>query len=466
MVLEDVTNMPSGQPHADRWNDAPDHKGDFADNGGDAGPWNSNSGFQNTSKHEDGLDVSDETCRKYVPFLRSKIETYLADKITAVVRKVISPEIALSPRKGWVLALTVARKGHLTLDCKNPRAFDRSNVADMDGDKAWEVLKVADKERDLDAFRESLLVYTKAVPDTTFIQLEKAFRLQGFQVHLIAIEKQIPKTQTIVDLQGKLDLTYQVQFHFAARPRRKVANAGWPENPEDNLTRLENAGFVQDRGVSQCAVCSELGHTAKFCKEERVQVDRVVVKCFNCNEEGHRSRDCPQERVDRNACRNCKQSGHQASECPEPRSAAGVECKKCSEIGHFARDCPTGGGGGGGGCRNCGQEGHMARDCEEPRNPATVTCRNCEKTGHFSKECPEPRDYSKVKCSNCGEMGHTIRRCKQPVPDEGGDLGGFEDTQTGANDVSNGNSGGGFDSGAGGSSDWEKGGAPAAGGGW
>ncbi|KAI9849864.1 MAG: hypothetical protein M1837_000078 [Sclerophora amabilis] len=322
------------------------------------------------------------------------------------------------------------QEGHKTLECKNNRALDLSRVADMSPDAAWNLLHAADQERDLDSFREALFVYSKAVPDSTFPQLEKGFRTHEFQTHLIAIigkqEKQIPKTQTIVNLQGKLDCVYQVQFHFSARPKRKNMSAGWPETPEDNLVRLENAGFVEDRKVSQCAVCGELGHTAKYCKEERVVIERTVVKCFNCEEEGHRSRDCTKPRVDRFACRNCKQSGHQASECTEPRSAEGVECKRCNETGHFAKDCPTSGGGDRG-CRNCGKEGHMSKECEEPRNPATVTCRNCEKVGHFSKECPEPKDWSKVKCSNCGEMGHTIKRCKQPIQDESGETGGFGD---------------------------------------
>lgn len=51
---------------------------------------------------------------------------------------------------------------------------------------------------------------------------------------------------------------------------------------------------------------TELGHVAKFCKEDKREIEHVKVKCFNCGEEGHRTRDCPQERVDPNVCRNCK----------------------------------------------------------------------------------------------------------------------------------------------------------------
>ena len=56
---------------------------------------------------------------------------------------------------------------------------------------------------------------------------------------------------------------------------------------------------------------TELGHTAKNCKEERrIVMDRVEVKCVNCEEVGHRARDCPKARTDRFACRNCKYVDH------------------------------------------------------------------------------------------------------------------------------------------------------------
>lgn len=50
-----------------------------------------------------------------------------------------------------------------------------------------------------------------------------------------------------------------------------------------------------------------------------------------CSEVGHRARDCKQERVDQYACRNCKKHGHSSRDCPEPRSAENVECRKCHE---------------------------------------------------------------------------------------------------------------------------------------
>lgn len=44
--------------------------------------------------------------------------------------------------------------GHLTAECKANRVLDTSFVADMTAEDAWETLKKADEERDLDDFRE------------------------------------------------------------------------------------------------------------------------------------------------------------------------------------------------------------------------------------------------------------------------------------------------------------------------
>ncbi|KAK3170605.1 hypothetical protein OEA41_002686 [Lepraria neglecta] len=345
------------------------------------------------------------------------------------------------PDKPPVKCFNCKEEGHQASECKERRVFDKSGIADMSPDDAWTALQKADQDCDLDDFRVALKVYSKAVPDVTYDDLERAFRLNNFNVYLIATEKELPKTHTYVSLQGELDKTYQVGFYFSDKPKRETQKSSWPENAEENLERLKNAGMPMDRGIPKCTRCDELGHTTRGCTEEAVEnSDKVEVNCVNCEEIGHRARDCTVPRKDKFACRNCKQSGHTSAECTEPRSAEGVECRKCNEMGHFSKDCPTGGGNA---CRNCGEEGHMSKECDKPRNPATVTCRNCEEMGHFSKECPKPRDYSKVKCQNCGEsmwpkllfcafnvsqanimtVGHTKVRCKDPAAE--GD-GGFD----------------------------------------
>lgn len=80
-----------------------------------------------------------------------------------------------------------------------------------------------------------------------------------------------------------------------------------------------------DRGVPKCNNCNgqytlyvlyrlhvsadtnqELGHMARACPEDKMEIEFTEVKCVNCDEAGHRARDCTKARVDRFACRNCK----------------------------------------------------------------------------------------------------------------------------------------------------------------
>ena len=48
--------------------------------------------------------------------------------------------------------------GHLARDCKNNRTFDLSHVADMLPEEAWAMMKKASDEKDMDDFREVMLV--------------------------------------------------------------------------------------------------------------------------------------------------------------------------------------------------------------------------------------------------------------------------------------------------------------------
>lgn len=93
--------------------------------------------------------------------------------------------------------------GHSASECKANRVFDISNVPEMDAEAAWNALQAADEERELDDFRtvgntynpvitcantalQAFKVYCKAVGNVTYEELERSFRLQNFNVHLIA----------------------------------------------------------------------------------------------------------------------------------------------------------------------------------------------------------------------------------------------------------------------------------------
>ncbi|KAI2730338.1 transcriptional regulator family: Zinc finger, CCHC-type [Penicillium roqueforti] len=310
-------------------------------------------------------------------------------------------------------------QGHKTMECKENRKFDLNLVADMLPQEGWAAMKKASDERDLDDFREALKIYSKAVPNATWADIEKKMREDNFNIYIIAMEAEVDDVMSLIDLQGVLDREYVIGFFFNPKASRGHLRDRWPADAEENLERMKSAGIPYERKVPKCLNCGELGHISRSCKEERAEGnDRVEIKCSNCEGAGHRVRDCRQQRKHKHGCRNCGSIEHIASDCTEPRSAAGVECRRCNETGHFAKDCPTVADRGPRTCRNCGSEDHIARDCDQPRDVSTVTCRNCEKTGHYSRDCDQPKDWSKVQCKNCGEMGHTVVRCRQPPKEE------------------------------------------------
>ncbi|KAK1836026.1 hypothetical protein QBC39DRAFT_327151 [Podospora conica] len=341
-------------------------------------------------------------------------------------------------------------EGHYHRDCKGAKKIDRSHLPDVTTDEAWALIVAAVQDRDIDDIKEAIQVYIKASPDTTYVDLETAFRAQNIDLFLIATERELAPTFTNMDLQGNMEKTYSVSYRLEWNPPRPRDRELWPKDVEENLERLGDAGEVTHHGLPQCRNCDQIGHISKHCTEEKNAKERMAIMCYNCDQPGHRVRDCPTPRIDKFACKNCNQAGHKASDCPEPRSAANVECRKCNEMGHFSKDCPTGGGGGA--CHNCGNEGHFSKDCTEERR---IKCRNCDEFGHMSKECPKPRNMERVKCMNCQEMGHFKSRCPNPpaeVENEnnyGGNGGNdFGAKDFGANDTGD-NTGGGEAWGAG-----------------
>ncbi|GKT60698.1 zinc knuckle transcription factor [Colletotrichum tofieldiae] len=236
------------------------------------------------------------------------------------------------PQKPADVCRNCLEEGHGTVDCKAPRKIDRSIIPDVDADKAWEEINEAIQERDGVEAKDAIQKYLKHFPEMTYVELEKAFRSQEMDIYLIATERVLAPTHTNMDLQGNLEKKYTVQYRFSAQPDRQREKAGWPSSPEENMSRLADAGEPVSRLMQKCTNCSELGHVAKSCPQEAMEKVRVTITCYNCGEEGHRVRDCPTPRVDKFACKNCGQSGHKVSECPEPRKAGDdVECNKCHE---------------------------------------------------------------------------------------------------------------------------------------
>lgn len=183
---------------------------------------------------------------------------------------------------------------HRISDCTKPRKISRDEFPSKTPQEAWNDLKEAIADRDADDIRTAIQVYVKALPETTFVELEESFRAQNLGLYLIALQKEnMSITLTNMDLQGNLDKTYTVSYRFQSNPSRPREREGWPETPEVNMERLKDAGDAVPRGLPKCTNCNELGHIRKSCPEElRESVVVRVIKCYNCEEVGHRVRDC------------------------------------------------------------------------------------------------------------------------------------------------------------------------------
>lgn len=103
-----------------------------------------------------------------------------------------------------------------------------------------------------------MMVYTRAIPQNTFVDLEDGFRANGFKTHLIAKEQEISETHTIVNLQGKTGCKYVVSFQLSDKPRRPKFAAGWPSSKEENLQRLQDAGYIMDGMKPKCGNCGSM----------------------------------------------------------------------------------------------------------------------------------------------------------------------------------------------------------------
>ncbi|KAI1186056.1 hypothetical protein F5B17DRAFT_376376 [Nemania serpens] len=181
----------------------------------------------------------------------------------------------------------------MAAECQNPRKIDRSHIEEVKAEIAWEKITQAVRDRDMDDVKDAVQQYIKACPGTAYPELETAFRSQEIDLYLIAMENQsMVSTLTNMDLQGNLDKKYRVHYRFDKEPVRPRERELWPSSAEENMTRLEDAGEPVSRGLTKCTNCSELGHIAKNCPQEKVERERVVIMCFNCNEPGHRVRDC------------------------------------------------------------------------------------------------------------------------------------------------------------------------------
>lgn len=184
-------------------------------------------------------------------------------------------------------------EGHFAGGCTAPKKIDRSHLPDKTTEESWAGILKAIEERDIDEIKEAIQIYVKGSAETTYLDLEKAFREQNIGLYLIAMPRELAMTFTNMDLQGHMDKKYTVTYRLQWNPPRPRDREHWPKDVEENMERLADAGEPTDRGKPKCSNCGELGHIFKSCTQEKVEKEnRNVIICFNCGNEGHRVRDC------------------------------------------------------------------------------------------------------------------------------------------------------------------------------
>jgi hypothetical protein len=191
-------------------------------------------------------------------------------------------------------------------ECTNARHMTRDDVDDIPAEKAWEELVAAIKEREVEDCKAAVQKYLKQEPSMTYVQLQAALEENKQELFLIPLEKKLIRTLTNMDLQGNLGKKYSISYRFSIMPSRPREMEGWPQDMQEILARLEDAGEVVPNGMSLCTNCREVGHISKNCPQEKEErTDKPVIQCFNCSEVGHRFRDCKADRKDKYGCKNC-----------------------------------------------------------------------------------------------------------------------------------------------------------------
>ena len=150
----------------------------------------------------------------------------------------------------------------------------------MSDEQSWKAMKET-KKRDLDEFRRAFGSYCRfnfamnaenpEVPPLNAKDLEIAFRKDNFKVYLIAKKKKIGPQYVCVSPGGQIGMQYQLIFSNTPDAPRKKDEEGWPKSVQENLERLESAGFLLDSGVPVCGNCGERGHVFKSCPKEKVE---------------------------------------------------------------------------------------------------------------------------------------------------------------------------------------------------
>ena len=163
------------------------------------------------------------------------------------------------PNKPKFCKQCLMENDHNTIDCKNPKKIDNSDVPDMSEQEAWALIKEASDDLEVGDFKDAVRALSKAVPEMTYPQLEKELRKRDLSIYLIALKKEAAPAYTYTNLQGEVGKSYQLGiFSRSSKCPRPILMPSWPKNDAENLERLQDTGVPLDRGVPICSNCGEL----------------------------------------------------------------------------------------------------------------------------------------------------------------------------------------------------------------
>lgn len=249
-------------------------------------------------------------------------------------------------------------------NCENARVVNRDHIADKTPDDALAKIRIGVNERDMEDIKEGVQEYVKSVHgDVTYRQLQTMFIDEKINLWLIATERELMKVFTNMDIQGNMGKKYSISYRFSDKADRPREREGWPQNLEEILDRLDDAGEIVDVGLPLCRNCNELGHVMKNCPEERREHKLPTITCSNCSQDGHRLRDCRWSEY----IVPCRITAHKVRSGTSRRQIRLQELRVSSILGCSDMQKLTG----------CSKSGHRANDCPEPPNLDNMECRRC-----------------------------------------------------------------------------------------
>lgn len=147
--------------------------------------------------------------------------------------------------------------GHARKECTGQQLVNLSFVKVRDPESAWNDLVKASDEDDIDDFKIHMLEYLKSNPGISFADMERAFRGSNLRFYIFALSlDEVSYSKILIGPNGESGVKYVWCLNRSVKPRRSKALSGrLAETPEENLIRLEKAGFLEDYLGDYCRKC-------------------------------------------------------------------------------------------------------------------------------------------------------------------------------------------------------------------